>query len=275
MPFARERLKRALANRVRLRRVRLLPPALPPSYMMYYADLRKYLGRVQTAILSALDLRLDAAPTDPLEQIRIRFEGDDEPRQIARRVAVETERANRNAMNAQFRTIAKIDVFENNPALHAQMQTAIYRNVRLIKSIPEELLDDVAEIIEIAGREGTRAESITGLIQHMFDVSERRARLIARTEIARYNSELTEARQRSVGVKTYRWSTSRDERVRGGPLAKKGTEDHYHLEGKTCSWDDPPIVDPVKGIRSHPGRRPNCRCTSSALVSDVLDALGL
>jgi SPP1 gp7 family putative phage head morphogenesis protein len=49
---------------------------------------------------------------------------------------------------------------------------------------------------------------------------------------------------------TYIWVTSHDERVR---------KMHRALDGRTFSWNDPPITNP-QGEANHPGQDYNCRC---------------
>lgn len=59
------------------------------------------------------------------------------------------------------------------------------------------------------------------------------------------------------GYGRYIWTTRRDNRVR---------PDHARLEGRICSWNDPPIVDLRSGRRAHPGGDYNCRCSASPLA---------
>ena len=58
------------------------------------------------------------------------------------------------------------------------------------------------------------------------------------------------------GFDRYVWTTRKDDRVR---------PDHARLEGRICSWNDPPVVDLRSGRRRHPGEDYNCRCTAAPL----------
>jgi SPP1 gp7 family putative phage head morphogenesis protein len=96
---------------------------------------------------------------------------------------------------------------------------------------------------------GTRAKAIAAEIMRSGDVSESRAMLIARTEVARTSTEFTRARAEQIGSTHFIWRTARDRDVR---------QSHAHLEGKTFRWDAPPECDP--GHHALPGCIWNCRC---------------
>ena len=51
------------------------------------------------------------------------------------------------------------------------------------------------------------------------------------------------------GFDRYVWTTKKDDRVR---------PDHARLEGRICSWNDPPVVDLRSGRRRHPGEDYQC-----------------
>ena len=51
------------------------------------------------------------------------------------------------------------------------------------------------------------------------------------------------------GFQYYVWTTRKDNKVR---------PDHARLEGRICSWNDPPVVDLRSGRRRHPGEDYNC-----------------
>jgi SPP1 gp7 family putative phage head morphogenesis protein len=104
---------------------------------------------------------------------------------------------------------------------------------------------------------GMRPEAIETRIKNEGDITESRARLIARTEVARSNSILVQARAESLGSKAYIWQTAEDARVR---------ESHMEMNGKVCYWDNPPMLS--DGTQTHPGQIFNCRCIALPLLSD-------
>lgn len=122
--------------------------------------------------------------------------------------------------------------------------------VGLIKSIPLDAAQRVHELTIEGLSTGERAKSIAQQIMLTEEVSKSKATLIARTEVARAASTLTEARATFVGSEGYIWRSSRDGDVR---------PTHREMEGKYVRWDKPPKTD--KGLEPyHAGCGPNCRC---------------
>jgi SPP1 gp7 family putative phage head morphogenesis protein len=130
------------------------------------------------------------------------------------------------------------------PALRAAVQA----NVDLITSIPRQYFQRLEEEISASWEQGIRWESLAERIAHVGDVTDSRARLIARDQTSKLNSAFNEVRQRSVGIERYTWLTAHDERVR---------RSHAALDGTTQRWDAPPMVD---GEPANPGYPINCRC---------------
>lgn len=132
-------------------------------------------------------------------------------------------------------------------------------NARLITVMSDEVIQDLAGRLRDEWVRGSRWEDIRALVQDRLGVGRSRAELIARDQVLKLNSDMTAERHRAVGVTRYKWSTSRDERVRAG---------HRHLEGTTQTWANPPVVDPRTGRRDHPGRDYQCRCVAIPIFDD-------
>ncbi len=127
----------------------------------------------------------------------------------------------------------------------------IQDNINLIVTVPKESLSDMQKIVTEGFKSGSTVTDITKQIQAAYGMSKRHARLIARDQLGKLNAQLAKKQQQEAGVDEYTWSTSRDSRVR---------DSHRHLEGKTCRWDDPPVVDERTGRRCHPSEDYQCRC---------------
>ncbi len=138
----------------------------------------------------------------------------------------------------------------------ATMQALMGEQVTLIKSIPLDAAKRVHKLTIEGIEDSTRASEISKAIQAAGDVAKSRADLIARTEVARTASTLTEARALHVGSPGYFWRTSGDGDVR---------ESHREMEGKFVAWDDPPTLDGMKG---HAGQFPNCRCYPEPVIPE-------
>lgn len=103
---------------------------------------------------------------------------------------------------------------------------------------------------------GYRSMNLIQEIQHDYNISENKAKFLARQETSLLMSKFREERYKSAGIQRYRWSTSGDNRVR---------ERHKQLNGLIFDWNNPPIVDEL-GHRAHPGEDYNCRCVAIPLV---------
>ena len=134
-----------------------------------------------------------------------------------------------------------------------------------IRSLPIEASTRVGELAQQATMYGMRPAAIEQNLINLYGMTENRARLIARTEVARSNSILVQARAESLGSRAYIWQTSEDTRVR---------ESHLEMNGKVCYWDSPPKLS--DDTETHPGQIYNCRCIALPLLSDeeVKGALG-
>lgn len=128
------------------------------------------------------------------------------------------------------------------------MQALMKEQVNLITSLPTKAAERVHKlVIENLTTQG-RSSEIAEEIAKSGKVTAGRARTIARTEVARASSTLTEARAKHIGSEGYTWRTARDADVR---------ESHRKMEGKFVRWDSPLTLD---GLTGHAGQLPNCRC---------------
>jgi SPP1 gp7 family putative phage head morphogenesis protein len=141
------------------------------------------------------------------------------------------------------------------------MQILMGDQVDLITSLPLQAAQRVHSLtIEAMTTTSARASEISKEILRTGHVTESRAMLIARTEVARTASVMTQSRAEYVGSDGYIWRTSGDSDVR--PL-------HKRMEGKYVEWGDPPRMEPTLG-RYHAGQGPNCRCYAEPVLKDII-----
>lgn len=133
------------------------------------------------------------------------------------------------------------------------------RQVILIKSIPSDAAARAQKLSMQAAVGGKRAAEVAEEIARTNAVTESRAMLIARTEIARSNAVINQARAESVGSEGYIWRTADDADVR---------ESHAEMEGEFVRWDDPPTLS--DGMTGHAGEFPNCRCYAETVLPDLV-----
>lgn len=140
------------------------------------------------------------------------------------------------------------------------MRQLLDYQVDLISSLPLKAAQRVHRLTIEAQSSGTRAAEIAEEILKSGHVTESRAMLIARTEVARTSSVLTQARAEHIGSEGYIWRTVGDSDVR---------EVHRKLEGKFIKWDDPPIAG-ENGERAHAGCIYNCRCYPEPVIPEYV-----
>jgi SPP1 gp7 family putative phage head morphogenesis protein len=137
-------------------------------------------------------------------------------------------------------------------------QQIVNDQVGLIGSIPRQEAERVQRLTMEGVSDGKRYSEIVPEILRTNDITRNRAILIARTETAKAQSAIVQARSLYVGAPQYTWRTVGDADVR---------EAHRKLEGRVCSWDDPPVAE-ANGARHAPGEYPNCRpsCWAEPLI---------
>jgi len=175
----------------------------------------------------------------------------------ASKMLVEVNQQDQKAWAVMTENMSKAlrDEIRNAPTGQV-MQGLLAEQVTLIKSIPLDAAKRVHELTLQGIEDGTRASEIAKEIQRSGEVSESKASTIARTEVSRTASTLTEARARSVGSEGYIWRTSGDSDVR---------HSHAEMNGKFVRWDSPPTLDKMTG---HAGCFPNCRCYPAPVIPE-------
>lgn len=141
-------------------------------------------------------------------------------------------------------------------------EAMMLEQVELIKSIPIEAGLRAQKLALEAVYDGTRSDEIAKELMRTTEVTESRAVLIARTETARANASINQARAQAVGSRQYIWRNSGDGAVRPAHKMYRGKK----LDGMVFSWDDPPTLD--DGTVANPGQQPNCRCFSESTFLD-------
>jgi SPP1 gp7 family putative phage head morphogenesis protein len=128
------------------------------------------------------------------------------------------------------------------------LESFMAEHMKLIKGLQREHLDKINLAIQRGIRQGRLHKDMAKDIRQMTDMSKRRARLIARNAPLQYSGELTRHHQTSAGIKSYRWQTSGDERVRAF---------HRARDGKVYLWEEP---------GPHPRSEVQCRCDAVPIL---------
>lgn len=178
---------------------------------------------------------------------------------LTRKLSIrEWKRAVKNTLGVDL-----LDDYYTGELYRELMKQWVDDNVSLIKTIPQDSLGRMKEIVTEGYQSGETTTAIVKKIQKAYSVDRRHAQLLARDQIAKLNSNIAQKQQRDAGVEEYIWSTSGDSRVRPG---------HARLNNKRFRWDDPPVVDEKTGRRCHPGEDYECRCVALAVFDrDTID----
>ncbi len=204
-------------------------------------DVSPWVVAIQGA-LSDLDLRAQNARSNVIALRR------------ARTTADQISRFNRLQVFRQFKGALGVDVFATELGVNDFLEDWVSENTALIKSIPQQLHDRIGIIARNEFRQGARAEVVESKIRELFPVTRNRAILIARDQSNKLNGQITRKRQTNLGIKSYIWRTSGDDRVRPS---------HDDNDGEIFRWDQPPAET------GHPGQDINCRCTPEPNFEDL------
>ena len=159
-------------------------------------------------------------------------------------------------------TVKAIDVVEVSaditPAIAKAMREQLTESLEYpIKNWVQEELPRLRAEVQANAFAGYRTDRLADIIEARYGVTKRKAAFLADQETGLAVSKFREQRYREVGSRSYKWSTSHDERVR---------LDHRHLDQHIFQWDSPPITNRATGDRNHPGEDFRCRCVAMPIL---------
>ena len=168
-------------------------------------------------------------------------------------------------------------ILQTTPKIRNIFQASVYENINLIKSLPRQELKNVTSIVTEAILGGGNPTAIQEQLVHQFGVNRRRAKVIARDQLGKINSDTERARYEEQNIELFKWSTSNDRRVSGDPSGK------YPKAKIKCYFISRTQTKHGKGIytladgatwagetKLYPGRSHiQCRCTSIALIPGI------
>lgn len=137
--------------------------------------------------------------------------------------------------------------------IEGYIREVVGRNTSLIQGLADDLQKRIEQAVYDNSIAGNSAASLRKALQEQFGIADRRAKIIARDQTSKFNSDLNRIRQTQAGVTSYVWTTSHDERVR---------ERHRKLDGKTYKWGE--ATGAEQGLP--PGQPVLCRCIARGIV---------
>lgn len=157
--------------------------------------------------------------------------------------------------NSEKISIGLQQVFQTG-SIAPQLQAMQAENVALIKSLPTQAAQRAKDLSQEAVTTGARADEVARQILDTKSVTKSRADLIARTEVAKTNGNITKARAKLVGASKYIWRTMEDGAVRPS---------HAAVANEIFDFNTPPAIE---GEGNHgPADYPNCRCYAEVIIT--------
>jgi len=154
---------------------------------------------------------------------------------------------------ASIARVAAIDVSTSALAIAEEAWTL--NQSRLLAQLTADEFSDLEKHIMQGVLDGKRPREVARILESRFDISKNRLNLIVTNETENLNAAITKRRQQDLGIDSYMWSTSGDQRVRAS---------HRLMDRKVFRWDDPPTI-PGEGA-VHPGQPIRCRCVAQAVI---------
>ncbi len=178
---------------------------------------------------------------------------DKKAKRISASLAKDVDKQNALRFKNAIKEVVGVDLSKvvANAGIDDILKGSIEGNVSLIKTIPGDYFDKIEGIVYRGTIAGNEAKSMIEQIREIGHSTTKRAKVIARDQTAKLNSNLSKQRQLNAGVKEYVWRTATDGRVR---------ESHKRNNGKTFRWDKPPKAT------GHPGQDVQCRCFAQPII---------
>lgn len=138
----------------------------------------------------------------------------------------------------------------------------VNNDVMFAKSMPREWAEFARKHVLEQTMKGIRPEIIMQELQRMLPKHiKTNLKLFARTEAAKANAAIVQARAENAGIKAYIWRSVSDERTR---------KSHLNMDGVIVFYNDPPSPEELSGEKSygryHAGATYNCRCFQEPIV---------
>jgi len=196
--------------------------------------------------------------------------------QLVRGFAEKILGKNTNFFESQIAIVAGTPITVDQPWWPEVRSLWEQENYRLIKGLGEEYVRKLNSTVITGVQQGWSFNKLTDEITKLSDqMVGWRARLTARDQIGKLNGAITKAQYQSIGMETYYWMTSHDERVRGNPSGKfpKAIPSHWIMQDVLCSWKNAAVYYDFstkswvqktgKMEPSHPGFAIACRCLAA------------
>lgn len=160
---------------------------------------------------------------------------------------------------------------EATEGLTSQINAYSLETYQWIKKLRDDTLQDWTSNTLRLMASGATLEDVMSQFDGMVEKRKGHAKMVARTQIATFNSLTTKARAQNLGITKAKWVTAHDERVRGNPSGKypKAKPSHYWANGR--EFDLSKGLEFPSGKTLLPGVDYNCRCDYELIIPPLED----
>jgi uncharacterized protein with gpF-like domain len=150
--------------------------------------------------------------------------------------------------------------FKMTPAMRDVFKSTVNQNVALIKSIPQQYLSGVEQLVQESVQAGRDMGSLTKSLREKYGVTKRRAALISHDQNNKATSAFNRARRLELGLDKAIWMHSH-----AGEVPRPS---HVKMDGKEFDTAKG-MWDPDEGKWIQPGELIRCRCTARPIVAGL------
>ena len=154
--------------------------------------------------------------------------------------------------------------FQPARSLNTVTEALISWNVGLIKSIPRRYLEEVRGIVTSGVSMGRDLHYITEELNNRYDITRRRAAMIARDQSDKATTAILRTRDEQMGVTEGIWVHL--------PGAHSSRPTHKAMNGVKFKLSEG-LYDDAKGVKRYvlPAELPNCRCSYRRIIPEFGD----
>jgi SPP1 gp7 family putative phage head morphogenesis protein len=221
------------------------------------AAYRKNPPRMKALVEMAQDQTPVDETLDAVKRLQERWEKAfrDNGAAIAKTYVTKLYKASDSAFRAALKDAGMSVKFRMTPAMQDAFNATISENVALIKSIPEQYLQQVQGIVTRSYSAGGDLHTMVKELQELNPKLGRRAELIARDQCRKANAVVNRARMLELGITDAIWMHSH--------AGKFPRPDHVAANGKQFKVAEGCLIS---GAYTLPGQDINCRCTCRAVL---------
>lgn len=179
---------------------------------------------------------------------------------IAEAMVLGARRKTRSSFLSAFKQAGMTVKMKPSRAMNDVVGALIAENVSLIKSIPSRYFDDITAMVQRHASQGKDLAALEEEIFNRYNVTQRRAKFIARDQSDKASEAIKRTECRDLGITEGIWVHV--------PGTKSARATHMRMNGKRFRLDEG-LYDADVKRKVLTGELPGCRCTYRAVIPDL------